>query len=145
MPDVHLRSGEGRVSLRELLRGRALVVYFYPKDDTPGCTAQACSFRDSYEDFVAAGADVVGVSSDEPDSHARFAERHRLPFKLLTDEGGAARRAFGVGSTLGLFPGRVTFVADANGIVRHVFESQLRVGRHIDEALRVVKTLASNP
>ena len=117
MPDVTL-VGEGgaRVRLRDLVKERGLVVYFYPKDDTPGCTAESCSFRDQYEDFVQAGADVVGISADPPDSHSRFASKYRLPFTLLSDGSGEARAAFGVKpALLGLMPGRVTFVFDGQG------------------------------
>jgi len=140
MPDVTL-SGKGGapVRLRDLVKERGLVVYFYPKDDTPGCTAESCNFRDSYEDFVSAGADVVGISSDPPESHGRFAAKHRLPFTLLSDESGSARAAFGVKSTFGLMPGRVTFVFDKDGVVRYVFDSQLRVNAHVEHALRVVQ------
>jgi peroxiredoxin Q/BCP len=116
-------------------RGRPVVVFFYPKDDTPGCTAEACSFRDRYEAFAEAGAEVVGISSDSPESHRRFAARHGLPFLLLSDADGAARSAYGVPRTLGLLPGRVTYVIDAQGVVRHIFNSQFRPARHIEEAL----------
>ncbi len=140
MPDVTLGGAEGvPVRLRELVKARGLVVYFYPKDDTPGCTIESCNFRDQYEDFVTAGADVVGISADPPESHGRFAAKHRLPFRLLSDETGAARAAFGVKATLGFLPGRVTFVFDKEGIVRYVFESQLRVNAHVERALQVVQ------
>lgn len=107
-------------------RGRPVVVYFYPKDDTPGCTAEACAFRDQYQDFTQAGAEVIGISSDGPESHAHFAGKHRLPFVLLSDQGGAVRKAYGVSAMLGLLPGRVTFVLDKSGTIRHMFSSQLR-------------------
>src|SRR5690606_35559449 len=113
VPDVSLVDADGNtVRLRDLLGEKVLVLYFYPKDDTPGCTAQACGFRDAYEDFVDAGAQVVGVSHDGPASHQAFAQKHRLPFRLLSDPDGSARRAFGVKKTLGLLPGRATFVID---------------------------------
>lgn len=142
MPDVTLPGpGGDPVRLRDRLGERTLVVYFYPKDETPGCTAEACSFRDSYEDFTAAGAEVIGISSDSVESHAEFARHHRLPFLLLSDPRGEARAAFKVGKTLGLLPGRVTYVIDRDGTVRHAFESQLRVGKHVEEALAMVKRL----
>jgi peroxiredoxin Q/BCP len=123
-PDFTLPSQSGTpVRLGDMIGGKALVLYFYPKDDTPGCTAEACSFRDGYEAFVEAGAEVVGVSSDSAESHKRFAARHALPFVLLSDEGGEVRKLYGVPSTLGLLPGRVTYVIDRDGIVRHVFSS----------------------
>jgi peroxiredoxin Q/BCP len=117
------------------------VLYFYPKDDTPGCTAEACAFRDQYEVFRDAGAEVIGISSDSAKSHQAFAARHSLPFVLLSDPAGKVRGQFGVGKTLGLFPGRVTFVMDRDGIVRHAFDSQLMATRHVSEALDVVKQL----
>lgn len=142
MPDLTLPGPGGNpVRLHDLSGDKTLVVYFYPKDETAGCTAQACSFRDQYEDFSAAGAEVVGISGDSVESHESFARHHRLPFVLLSDPGGKARAAFGVGKTLGLIPGRVTFIVDRGGVIRHVFESQIRVGKHVDEALRVIKSL----
>ncbi len=142
MPDLSLPSAGGAdVKLRDYLGKKTLVVYFYPKDETAGCTAEACSFRDAYEDFKSAGAEVIGISGDSVDSHDAFAKNHRLPFVLLSDRGGAARAAFGVKKTLGLLPGRVTFVIDKGGIVKHVFESQVRVGKHVTEALDIVRTL----
>ena len=116
-------------------------LYFYPKDETPGCTAEACSFRDSYEVFREAGAEVVGVSSDSTSSHDRFATRHRLPFTLLSDEGGRVRKRYGVRPTLGILPGRVTYVIDGSGVVRHVFSSQTGVQRHVQEALDALKEI----
>ena len=143
MPDVTVRGAAGEpVRLRELLRPGGLVVYFYPHDDTPGCTIESCRFRDQYEEFLVAGAEVVGISGDDPESHARFRAKHRLPFRLYTDDG-PARAAFGVKSTLGLLPGRVTFVFDGAGIVRYVFESQIRVHSHVDRALAEIRKLST--
>jgi thioredoxin-dependent peroxiredoxin len=115
------------------------VVYFYPADDTPGCTAEACSFRDAHEDFTDAGATVIGVSSDDEASHRAFATKHRLPFRLVSDTDGSLAAAFGVRKTLGLLPARVTFVIDPTGIVRKVFSSQLRFNRHHTEALATIR------
>jgi len=135
-PDFSLPDAEGRTFRLSEERGKKpIVLYFYPKDDTPGCTREACGFRDQYEEFQRLGAEVVGVSSDSSASHQRFAAKHRLPFTLLADEGGAVRRLYGVPATLGLLPGRVTFVIDREGIVRHVLNSQLDFRRHITEAL----------
>ncbi|HSD89907.1 MAG TPA: peroxiredoxin [Kofleriaceae bacterium] len=141
MPDVTLVGDTGPVRLRDRL-GKTLVVYFYPKDETYGCTAEACSFRDSYEDFVAAGADVIGVSRDDASSHAGFKSHHRLPFTLLTDPHGTVAKEWGVQGVLGM-PGRVTFVFDKAGVCKHRFESQIRFGKHVDEALDVVKRLTA--
>ena len=121
------------------LRGRSeVVLFFYPKNDTPLCTAEACSFRDSYEAFRDAGVEVIGVSADSDASHRRFADRHRLPFRLISDADGALRARYGVPRTLGLFPGRVTYLIDRQGIVRHIVSSPLLPARHVDETLRVL-------
>jgi peroxiredoxin Q/BCP len=133
-------SGE-TFSLADALGKRAVVLFFYPKDDTPGCTVEACTFRDSYEAFAEAGAEVIGVSADSGDSHAGFASKHRLPMTLLTDAGGKVRALYGVKATLGLMPGRATFVIDKAGTIAHVFVSQLRVKSHVEKALAVVRGL----
>ncbi|MEZ4453728.1 MAG: peroxiredoxin [Nannocystaceae bacterium] len=141
-PEFSLLDQDGNSVTLAALRVRGpVVVYFYPKDETPGCTAEACSFRDHYAAFTDAGAQVVGISSDTVDSHKAFAEHHRLPFVLLSDPGGQVRKRFGVPKTLGLLDGRVTYVIDRGGVVRHVFSSQLRAKRHIQEALAVVQSL----
>lgn len=140
MPDSTLVGPEGPTKLRDRI-GKPLVIYFYPKDETYGCTKEACSFRDQYEDFVAAGAEVIGVSRDDAASHAKFREHHRLPFTLLSDPGGNIAASWGVRNVLGIVPGRVTFVFDKQGVVRHRFESNMRFGKHVDEALEIVKTL----
>ena len=141
-PDFDLTDAKGKhVRLADFRGKRAVVLYFYPKDDTPGCTKEACSFRDSYESFKEAGAEVIGVSSDSEASHEKFASKFKLPFTLLADKGGAVRKQYGVPATLGLLPGRVTFVIDREGIVRHVFNSQLQATRHVDEALGILKRL----
>jgi thioredoxin-dependent peroxiredoxin len=143
-PQFTLRDQKGQsVSLADLNRDHVVVLYFYPKDETAGCTAEACSFRDSHDVFAEAGAQVVGVSSDGVESHARFASHHGLPFVLLSDSDGAVRSAYGVAPALGFIPGRVTFVIDRQGVVRHVFSSLTRIGNHVDSALETVKQLAS--
>lgn len=119
-----------------------LVIYFYPKDDTPGCTKEACSFRDFYEDFVDAGARVIGISSDDPTSHSSFAKKYNLPFTLLSDQGNKVRKLFGVPkSLLGLIPGRVTYVIDKGGIVQGVYNSQLNAHMHVTEAMNILKRI----
>jgi len=118
-----------------------LVIYFYPKNFTPGCTAQACSFRDQYQDFVDAGAKVFGISSDSVKSHQRFKKKHNLPFDTLSDKNNNVRRKYGVKSNLlGLLPGRETFVIDAKGTIQMRFNS-MAAGKHIPKALDIVKGL----
>ncbi|EPX56744.1 Alkyl hydroperoxide reductase subunit C-like protein [Cystobacter fuscus DSM 2262] len=145
-PDFNFTHKNGSpASLKSLRQQKAVVLYFYPKDDTPGCTAQACSFRDSYEDFVQAGAEVIGVSSDDASKHEAFAARYRLPFTLVSDADGELRKRYGVPrSFLGLVPGRVTYVIDRQGVVQHVFNSQLQSTKHISEAMDVLKRLSAS-
>jgi peroxiredoxin Q/BCP len=141
-PDFVLPDRTGKmVRLSEFRNHKAVVLYFYPKDDTPGCTKESCAFRDSYQDFQDAGAEVIGVSSDSAESHGRFAAKHRLPFTLLADQGGQVRKRYGVPATLGLLPGRVTFVIGRDGVVRHVFNSQFQATQHVSEALRALRDL----
>jgi thioredoxin-dependent peroxiredoxin len=144
-PDFTLPSHSGEeVSLRDFVgKKRAVVLFFYPKDDAPGCTKEACSFRDGYEQFGNLGVEVIGVSSDSVRSHQRFVEKHDLPFVLLSDEGGEVRRLYGVPNTFGLFPGRVTYVIDQEGVVRHVFSSQLQAARHVEEALEALGSIGA--
>jgi peroxiredoxin Q/BCP len=142
-PDFTLSSSKGeKVSLSDFAGKKTVVLYFYPKDDTPGCTVEACDFRDSHEVFVGSGAEVIGVSSDSQESHARFVKKYELPMVMLSDPGGEVRARYGVKSTFGIFPGRVTFVIDPGGVVRYVFSSQLRVTDHVKKALDIVKGLA---
>ena len=131
------------ITLSQFRSEKTVVLYFYPKDETPGCTAEACTFRDNFEDFVEAGAVVIGVSQDSDESHQSFAEHHRLPFLLVSDPDKALQKAYGVAKTMGLLPGRVTFVIDRDGAVQHVFNSQLNAKKHVREALDVVKRLSA--
>ncbi|HEX5036362.1 MAG TPA: peroxiredoxin [bacterium] len=140
-PDFFLKDQNGAVVRLSDFKGKPLVLYFYPKDDTPGCTAEACTFRDSFEVFTDAGAAVVGISSDSPESHKQFAKKNKLPFKLLSDEDESVKKAYGVYTMMGLWSGRVTFVIDGKGVVRHVFSSQFQPKKHVDEALEVLKHL----
>ena len=139
------QSGE-KVSLKDFVGKTAVVLYFYPKDETPGCTKEACAFRADHEQFRKLQAEVIGVSSDPVESHQQFAEKYNLPFILLSDEGGEVRKLYGVANTLlGLLPGRVTYVIDKEGVVRQVFSSHLNVIRHVEEALKTLSSIASEP
>jgi peroxiredoxin Q/BCP len=141
-PDFTLPSQSGTpVSLSDYRGERVVVLYFYPKDNTRGCTAEACAFRDSHEVFAEAGAEVIGVSSDSVDSHGEFSSRHHLPFVLLSDKSGAVRKRYGVPTSFGILPGRVTYVIDREGTVRHIFSSMTNIDRHVGDALAVVKRL----
>ena len=141
-PDFMLNDQDGKsVSLSSLRGQKNVVVYFYPKDDTPGCTKESCAFRDQFTAFSDVGAEVLGISSDSEASHKAFAQKHRLPFRLLADVGGKVRGKYKVPATLGFVPGRVTFVIDKSGIIQHAFNSQINATQHVDEALRVLSGL----
>jgi peroxiredoxin Q/BCP len=140
-PLIALRDQNGVERRSDQLAGKALVLFFYPKDDTPGCTAEACAFRDSYGDLQAMGAEVWGVSGDDAASHQRFASRHNLPYPLLVDQGNQLRKAFGVPGVLGLLPGRVTYVIDGDGLIRHVFNNLLDGAAHRNEARAALQRL----
>ena len=141
-PDFSVETHDGTaLQLSELLEHSAVVLFFYPRDFTPGCTAEACAFRDDYADFAKAGAAVVGVSADSGESHRRFAQHHDLPFPLISDADGALRKAYGVDKVWGVLPGRVTFVIDRQGTVRNVFDSALFARRHSGDSLATVTRL----
>lgn len=148
MPSFTLEDQDGTEIPSESLVGEGpLVIFFYPADHTPGCTTQACGFRDQHQDFSDAGARVVGISKDSVASHADFVKQRNLPYTLLSDPDDQVRRAFGVHRALmGLVPGRVTFVLDRVGVVRAVTESSFNPMKHVNEALDVVRGLhQSNP
>ncbi|MDR9398606.1 peroxiredoxin [Salibacter sp.] len=124
------------------LLGKKSVIYFYPKDETKGCTAQACSFRDAFEDFKNADANVVGISSDSPESHEKFAKRYDLPFTLLSDEEKEVRKLFEVPTNLlGFIPGRVTYIFDEKGILKKIYNSQMKPESHVNEAMKVLEEM----
>jgi len=139
-PNFELADSTGAILRMSSLRGKkAAVVYFYPKDNTSICTAEACAFRDSYEDFKELGAEVIGISSDSIETHAGFADRHHLPFILLSDPNGKVRKSFGVPKTLGLLPGRVTYVINRKGRIVYIFNSQLQAQKHVKKALEILR------
>jgi peroxiredoxin Q/BCP len=142
VPNFTAKDSHGEIFESKSVLGRKpLVIYFYPKDNTPGCTTEACSFRDQYEDFKDLGAEVIGISSDSVKSHNKFASKHKLPFILLSDQDKRLRQLFGVRDTLfGLLPGRVTYVIDKNGVVIYIFDS-MNAAKHISKALETIKEL----
>jgi len=141
IPGFSLPDQNGKLfDIKSLISIKSMVIYFYPKDETAGCTKQACSFRDHYQDFKDAGAEVIGISSDSIESHGSFTDHYKLPFVLLSDKNGEIRKKFGVkDDLLGLIPGRVTYIVDKQGIVKYIFNSQVRIEKHITEALRILK------
>ena len=126
------------VTLSEFLGKKNIVLYFYPKDETVGCTKEACSFRDSYEELTNLGAEVLGVSGQSVESHKSFASHYGLPFILLSDEGNKVRELYGVPATMRILPGRVTYIIDKKGMVRHIFNSQTQAERHVEEAKKTL-------
>jgi thioredoxin-dependent peroxiredoxin len=129
-------------SIESVIGKKNLVIYFYPKDDSPGCTREACYFRDQYEVFSEEDAMIIGISGQSVESHKEFARKHRLNFTLLSDAGNKVRKLFGVPvSFFGTIPGRVTYVVDKNGKVVYIFNSQSQATKHVDEALRILKSL----
>ncbi len=141
-PDFALPSQMGdEVRLSEYFGQKNVVLYFYPKDESAGCTREACAFRDRYEEFTALGAEVLGVSGQSVESHKSFASHHGLPFLLLSDADNKVRQLYGVPASMGVIPGRVTFIIDKNGVVRLVFNSQIQPEKHVEEAKRMLEKL----
>lgn len=143
-PDFELKKADGSVIQLSHFKGRKnVVLYFYPKDFTPGCTKEACRFRDSYKLFKEMNTEVLGVSTDEADSHGRFAAELSLPFPLLVDDAKQVSTAYGARRLFGRMTKRVTFVIDTAGVVRHVYGSEMRPSSHVEEALDAVRNLQS--
>ena len=143
-PEFSLPDQDGQtISLSDFKGKKAVVLYFYPRDETPGCTKEACAFRDSYEEFTDLGAEVIGVSEDSVRSHQEFAKRRRLPFRLLSDRDNTVKKSYGVANTLFIFPGRETFVIDREGRILHRFFSQSRIGDHISKAREILEEYAT--
>jgi peroxiredoxin Q/BCP len=143
LPVFSLQDQNGQLfDSKSLLGKKNLVLFFYPKDDTPGCTKEACSFRDQFEVFKEFDAEVIGISGQSVDSHKKFAEKHQLTYTLLTDTENKLRKQFGVPTNLfGLLPGRVTYITNKNGEIIHIFNSQMQAEKHVDEALKILKSL----
>ena len=140
-PQFSLKDQNGVERRLADLNGKPLVLFFYPKDDTPGCTIEACGFRDQYTALQKLGAEVWGVSGDGASSHRRFAGKFQLPYPLLVDERSELRNAFGVARTLFVLPGRVTYVIDGNGVVQLVFDAMLDANAHVRQAIATLKQL----
>jgi peroxiredoxin Q/BCP len=143
LPSFTLSDQHGNMfDINTVVGKKNLVIYFYPKDDSPGCTKEACYFRDQYEVFNQVDALIIGISGQSVESHKKFADKYKLSFTLLSDTGNMIRKKFGVPtSILGALPGRVTYVVDKSGTVVYIFNSQTQPTKHVDEALRILKNL----
>lgn len=141
VPKISLQNQDNeRVSLSSFCGEKPLVIFFYPKNNTPGCTAEMCSFRDHYEAFRDVGAEVIGISGDTSASHKKVQAKRKLPFLLLSDSDRSAEKAFGVPRNLfGMLPGRVTFVTDLEGKIIHVFNSSSNPTKHISESIKALQ------
>ncbi|GAA4361014.1 peroxiredoxin [Hymenobacter saemangeumensis] len=141
-PDFVLKTTTGTSFRLSEARGRHIVLFFYPKDNTPGCTAEACAFRDEYQDFQDLGAEVIGISGDSEESHQKFTQKNRLPFPLLADVDNEVRKLYEVPrAMLGLIPGRVTFVIDKKGVIRYIFNSNSAATDHVSNTKKVLQEL----
>ncbi len=135
-------AGGKQLRLRDFRGRRHIILYFFPKDFTPGCTREACSFRDRRAEVAGLDAEIVGVSLDTPEKHEAFAQKYQLPYPLVSDRSGAIASAFGVARLGGWLPTkRVTFVIDKQGVVQHVIQSEFSIDMHIDEALDTLRRL----
>lgn len=141
-PNFTLPDASGQpVRLYDLVGQKIIVLYFYPKDMTPGCTKEACGFRDNYPEFQRAGAEVIGVSGQGQASHQQFIQMHGLPFILLSDEKNEVRELYGAITTMANWPARITYVIDKQGVIRYVFDSMTQAEKHVSEALRIIKEI----
>lgn len=144
VPYFKLLNQNGKLVDIEAHLGSPIVLFFYPKDDTPGCTKEVCAFRDEHIRFAEAGTTVFGISGDSVKSHNSFKSKFNLPYDLLADEDNKIRKAFGVPSNLfGFIPGRVTYIIDDQGIIRHIFNDQLNSEKHVQESLKIINSLKS--
>ncbi len=140
IPEFSLTDQDGKpFHSKDLIGKRAMVIYFYPKDNTPGCTMEACQFRDRYEDFTDLGAEVIGISSDSERTHRKFASKHQLPFVLLADPTKKVRKLFKVANSLLVLPGRETYVVNKSGIITMVFNN-INASEHMRRALKTLKS-----
>lgn len=143
VPIFELKDQNGELFKLETVLGKNnLIIYFYPKDDSPGCTKEACSFRDQFKVFADADAIIIGISSQSVESHLKFAKKHRLNHTLLSDTGNGVRKLFGVPSSFfGLIPGRVTYVVNKEGKIMYLFNSQIQAEKHVNETLRILQKI----
>ena len=144
-PDFTATTSDGQqISLAGFKGKQSVVIFFYPADNSPICTQQACSFRDAHEDFVKLGAAVIAVSADSDETHRDFAAKKKLPYLMISDRGNALRKLFEVPGVMFVLPGRVTYVIDQDGIIRSKFVSQLFANQHVEEALKTLRQFSKS-
>ena len=143
IPSFRLKDQNDNIRTSDKFK-KPLVLFFYPKDDTPGCTIEACGFRDKYDLFKILGAEVWGINNGDSESHLEFANKNKLQYPLLCDTNNTLRRKFGVPKKLGFIEGRVTYIIDSNGIIIHIYEDLLNGPAHIKEAIRALKKIQNN-
>ena len=141
VPSFELKDQNGKLFSVSNSIGKPMVIYFYPKDDTPGCIKEACKFRDDFEKFKDINALVIGISGDSVESHKEFEEKYNLPFTLLADVNNKVGKLFGVPKSMFFLPGRVTYVVDKDGIVQYIFNSQFGAEKHIENSLKKLNEL----
>ena len=138
IPAINLKDENGvEVNINAIKK--TLIIYFYPKDETPGCIKEACKFRDEFESFLDLGVPIFGISGDDSASHKKFKEKYHLPFTLLADTNNEVRKKFGVPKSLLFLPGRVTYIVNKKGIVIYMFNSQFKAEQHIENALEFLR------
>lgn len=141
-PDFTLINQDGKtVSLSDYKGKKNVVLFFYPKDQTQGCTKEACSFRDNYETITDLGAEVIGINGDGTSSHKAFADKHSLPYHLVSDKGSQVRKAYGVSTMFFILPERITFVIDKQGIIQYVHNEKSDPTDHITKAIEALQKL----
>ena len=142
-PSFSLQNQDGKIiNIQDYIGSKNLIIYFYPKDNTPGCTKEACSFRDAMQELNTLDCAVFGISADSVESHKKFANQFRLTFHLLSDEGNAVRKTFKVSANLfGLIPGRVTYIVNKEGKIVHIINNQMNPDKHIEETIKTITSL----
>ncbi len=143
IPNFSLIDQTGTLRSNQEYQGKPLVLFFYPKDDTPGCTIEVCGFRDKYDLFKILGANVCGISNGSEQSHFIFSNKNKLQYPLLCDENNSLSKIFGVPKVLGIINGRVTYIIDSKGIIRHIYKDLLDGSSHVKEAIKVLKAIQS--
>jgi len=142
LPDFILKNQYDKKVNSKIFFGKNLVVFFYPKDDTPGCTMEVCNFRDNYSEIKKYNSNIIGISSDSVKSHKKFSKKFNVTYDLLSDYDNTVKKLFGVPRSLfGLLPGRVTYIFDKKGILLKIINSQININEHLLKTIKFLKKL----